>query len=68
MKKKKPKESKLRGDGFLEPLADAIEAHPEFQDEYLEMSAQHIRETSPGLHAVMERIKAENKDKPGTED
>ena len=60
MKKKK---KELKGDGFLEPLADAIEANPEFHDEYLEMSAKHIKDTSPGVHAVMERIKAESKGK-----
>ena len=53
MKKKDPD---LKPDGAFE-TADALEAHPEFHDEYLDLAERTLKKENPGLHAVMKRVK-----------
>ena len=60
MKKKK---AEMKPDGKFEE-ADAVEAHPDFHDEYHDMAERVIKKTNPGLHALMQRVKGAPVEKP----
>ncbi len=54
------KKPELKPDGKLHPLGDAIEANPEFDEEFDLMSDEFFKENNPGYYALIQRLKKEN--------
>ena len=53
------KKSSLEPDG-KQSFSDAMEAHPDFHDEYLNMSEEFFKKENPGYFALMQRLKNDN--------
>jgi hypothetical protein len=50
----------LKPDGKIHPVGDAIEANPDFQDEYDEMAMDFFKESNPGYYELLKRLQKEN--------
>jgi len=63
------KKDKVRRD--LEPDgkqsdSDAMESHPDFQNEFEDMAEGFFRENDPGYHALIQRLKGGDADQEAT--
>jgi len=47
----------LEPDGKVHAYGDAIEANPDFHDEYHDMSEEFFKENNPGYYALLQRLK-----------